>query len=70
MTKSVHDWEGIGMQEYIGKKVRMREGPKKRGMIEYADEQYIVVYFTIPRKERVVFANNDSFFQKVELLEN
>jgi hypothetical protein len=56
------------LQELIGKKVRLKEGPKKRGVIEYADDQYIVVSFTIPRKERVVFANNEAFFQKVELL--
>ncbi len=58
------------MQEYIGKQVRMKEGPRKRGVIEYADEQYIVVFFSFPRKERVVFTNNESFLEKVELLES
>jgi len=57
------------LQEWIGRKVKMKAGPKKRGTIEYVDEQYIVVYFTVPRKERVVFSNHSAFLEKVELLD-
>jgi hypothetical protein len=57
------------MQELLGKQVRMKQGVKKRGVVEYVDEQYIVVYFTFPRKERVVFTSSDAFFQKIEIVE-
>lgn len=56
------------MQEWLNKPVKMKTGPKKRGIVEYVDDQYIVVYFTHPRKERVIFSSKDAFLQKIEWL--
>ncbi|WP_400163707.1 hypothetical protein ACAF76_011590 [Brevibacillus sp. TJ4] len=57
------------MQEWLNKPVKMKTGPRKRGIVEYVDEQYIVVYFTHPRKERVIFSSTESFLEKIEWLE-
>lgn len=56
------------MDEWLNKRVKMKEGPKKHGVVEYIDDQYIVVYFTFPRKERVIFSSKEGFLHKVELL--
>lgn len=57
------------MDEWLNKPVKTIDRPKKRGIVEYVDDQYIVVYFTIPRKERVIFSSKESFLSKVELME-
>lgn len=57
------------MNEWLNKPVKTIDRPKKRGIVEYVDDQYIVVYFTIPRKERVIFSSKESFLGKVELIE-
>jgi hypothetical protein len=57
------------MDEWLNKRVKMKEGPKKRGIVEYIDDQYIVVYFTIPRKERVIYPSKEAFLNKVEFIE-
>ncbi|MGG1659747.1 hypothetical protein [Brevibacillus sp. NRS-1366] len=57
------------MDEWLNKRVKTIDRPKKRGIVEYMDDQYIVVYFTIPRKERVIFSSKESFLAKVELIE-
>ncbi|WP_432777028.1 hypothetical protein AAFJ72_10530 [Brevibacillus gelatini] len=58
------------MDEWLNKPVKTKERPKKRGIVEYIDEQYIVVFFTAPLKERVIFSSKESFLNKVELLED
>lgn len=57
------------MNEWLNKRVKVKEGPKKRGIVEYIDEQYIVVYFTFPRKERVIYPSKEAFLSKVEFIE-
>ncbi|CAM3227690.1 MULTISPECIES: hypothetical protein [Brevibacillus] len=57
------------MDKWLNKRVKMKEGPKKRGIVEYIDEQYIVVYFTFPRKERVIYPSKEAFLNKVEFIE-
>jgi len=57
------------MDDWLNKPVKTIDRPKKRGIVEYVDDQYIVVYFTIPRKERVIFSSKESFLSKVELME-
>ena len=58
------------MNEWLNKPVKTIDRPKKRGIVEYVDEQYIVVYFTIPRKERVIFSSKESFLNKIEFMED
>lgn len=57
------------MDEWMNKPVKTRERPKKRGIVEYADNEYIVVYFTAPRKERLIFTSKEAFLRKVEFIE-
>lgn len=57
------------MDEWLNKPVKTIERPKKRGIVEYIDDQYIVVYFTAPRKERVIFSSKEAFLRKVEFIE-
>lgn len=57
------------MDDWLNKRVKMKQGPKKRGIVEYIDEQYIVVYFTFPRKERVIYPSKEAFLNKVEFIE-
>jgi len=57
------------MEEWVNKRVKTKERPKKRGIVEYIDDQYIVVYFTIPRKERVIFSSKEAFLHKIEFLD-
>ena len=57
------------MDEWLNKPVKTRERPKKRGIVEYVDNEYIVVYFTAPRKERLIFTSKEAFLHKVEFIE-
>ncbi|WP_103105156.1 hypothetical protein [Brevibacillus reuszeri] len=57
------------MQEWLNKPVKTIDRPKKRGIVEYIDDQYIVVFFTIPRKERLIFSSKESFLNKIEFME-
>lgn len=57
------------MEEWLNKSVKTIERPKKRGIVGYVDDDYIVVYFTAPRKERVIFSSQESFLNKVEFVE-
>jgi len=57
------------MEEWLNKRVKMKEGPKKRGIVEYIDDQYIVVYFTFPRKERVIFPSKEAFLHKIAFID-
>lgn len=57
------------MDEWLNKPVKTRERPKKRGIVEYVDNEYIVVYFTAPRKERLIFTSKEAFLNKVEFME-
>ena len=56
------------MQEWLNRPVRMKTGPKKRGIVEYVDDRHIIVYFTHPRKERVIFPSKEAFLKKIEWL--
>lgn len=58
------------MQEWLNKPVKTIDRPKKRGIVEYIDDQYIVVFFTIPRKERLIFSSKESFLNKIEFMED
>ncbi|MFP3388084.1 hypothetical protein [Brevibacillus sp. SIMBA_040] len=58
------------MDDWLNKPVKTIDRPKKRGIVEYVDDQYIVVYFTIPRKERVIFSSKESFLNKIEFMED
>lgn len=57
------------MMELLGKKVKAKTGVRKKGIIEHIDEQYIVVFWQFPRSERVIFANNENFLDKVLIVE-
>ncbi|MFD2371682.1 hypothetical protein ACFSO0_17305 [Brevibacillus sp. GCM10020057] len=57
------------MEDWQNRPVKTIERPKKRGIVEYVDDDYIVVYFTAPRKERVIFSSKESFLSKVEFVE-
>ncbi|MED4750975.1 hypothetical protein [Brevibacillus choshinensis] len=57
------------MEDWLNKSVKTIERPKKRGIVEYVDDQYIVVYFTVPRKERLIFTSKEAFLHKVEFIE-
>lgn len=58
-------------QDWIGRKVKFhKDGRIKHGVIEYLDDKWIVVFCERPRKERIVFANDDTFQQKVKVLES
>ncbi|MED4581319.1 hypothetical protein P9578_00825 [Brevibacillus choshinensis] len=57
------------MDDWLNKSVKTIERPKKRGIVEYVDDQYIVVYFTVPRKERLIFTSKEAFLHKVEFIE-
>ncbi|MGM0711611.1 hypothetical protein [Brevibacillus parabrevis] len=56
------------MDEWLNKPVKTKERPKKRGIVEYIDDQYIVVFFTLPRKERVIFSSKEAFLNKIEFV--
>ncbi|WP_312108455.1 hypothetical protein [Brevibacillus reuszeri] len=56
------------MNEWLNKPVRTIDRPKKRGIVEYIDDQYIVVFFTIPRKERLIFTSKEAFLNKIEFM--
>ncbi|MFP3513213.1 hypothetical protein SB775_27280 [Peribacillus sp. SIMBA_075] len=58
------------MDDWLNKPVKTIDRPKKRCIVEYVDAQYIVVYFTIPRKERVIFSSKESFLNKIEFMED
>lgn len=58
------------MDDWLNKPVKTIDRPKKRGIVEYVDDQYIVVYFTIPRKERLIFSSKESFLNKIEFMED
>lgn len=58
------------MDDWLNKPVKTIDRPKKRGIVEYIDDQYIVVFFTIPRKERLIFSSKESFLNKIEFLED
>jgi hypothetical protein len=60
----------LRMEDLLGKHVQAKEGMKKRGVIEYIDEQYIVVFWQFPRSERVIYANNETFLDKVIVVES
>ncbi|QRG69995.1 hypothetical protein [Brevibacillus choshinensis] len=57
------------MDDWLNKPVKTRERPKKRGIVEYVDAEYIVVYFTAPRKERLIFTSKEAFLHKLEFIE-
>ena len=57
------------MDDWLNKPVKTIDRPKKRGIVEYIDDQYIVVFFTIPRKERLIFSSKESFLNKIEFME-
>ncbi|MED1793743.1 hypothetical protein [Brevibacillus nitrificans] len=57
------------MDDWLNKPVKTRERPKKRGIVEYVDAEHIVVYFTAPRKERLIFTSKEAFFHKLEFIE-
>ncbi|KQL49380.1 hypothetical protein AN963_06370 [Brevibacillus choshinensis] len=57
------------MDDWLNKSVKTIERPKKRGIVEYVDDQYIVVYFTVPRKERLIFTSKEAFLHKLEFIE-
>ncbi|MBU8712265.1 hypothetical protein KM924_07105 [Brevibacillus parabrevis] len=57
------------MDEWLNKPVKTKERPQKRGIVEYIDDQYIVVFFTLPRKERVIFSSKEAFLNKIEFVE-
>ncbi|GED66779.1 hypothetical protein BRE01_04810 [Brevibacillus reuszeri] len=56
------------MNEWLNKPVRTIDRPKKRGIVEYIDDQYIIVFFTIPRKERLIFTSKEAFLNKIEFM--
>ncbi|GIO06782.1 hypothetical protein J31TS6_28100 [Brevibacillus reuszeri] len=58
------------MDDWLNKPVKTIDRPKKRGIVEYVDDQYIVVFFTIPRKERLIFSSKESFLNKIEFMED
>lgn len=58
------------MNEWLNKPVKTIQRPKKRGTVEYIDDQYIVVFFTSPRKERVIFSSKEAFLNKIEFVED
>jgi len=58
------------MDDWLNKPVKTIDRPKKRGIVEYIDDQYIVVFFTIPRKERLIFSSKESFLNKIEFMED
>lgn len=58
------------MDEWLNKPVKTKDRPKKRGIVEYVDDQYIVVFFTFPRKERVIFSSKEAFLNKLEWMED
>ncbi|GED34708.1 MULTISPECIES: hypothetical protein [Brevibacillus] len=57
------------MDDWLNKPVKTRERPKKRGIVEYVDAEHIVVYFTAPRKERLIFTSKEAFLHKLEFIE-
>ncbi|WP_147512773.1 hypothetical protein [Brevibacillus massiliensis] len=58
------------MDELIGRRVQIVvNNVKKRGVIEFVDQDWIVVYCKNPRNERVVYPNNEKVFERVKFLD-
>ncbi|GAA4708557.1 hypothetical protein [Brevibacillus fulvus] len=57
------------MEDLLGKPVKTKDRPRKKGIIEYIDEQHIVVFWQVPRSERVIFSSLETMLEKVEVVD-